>query len=73
MSDTFYAMHKGEVFEYQTVTVTVGASSASTLPLELRVTDGQCTAEQVYQFLEKLADYFASRNEAVIVAGTLIG
>jgi hypothetical protein len=73
LSDTFYSSPPGEGPIYQTNTITVGAATAGGSALELRVTDDAVTAEQAYQFLEKLADYFATRNQAVIPAGTLIG
>lgn len=73
MSDTFYAGNPGEAFVRDPTKITVGASTSAAQKLELRVTDGGCTAEQVYAFLERLADYFATRNAAVIVAGTLTG
>ena len=73
MADTFYSIPPGEVFNYETDTVTVGAATAAGSVLEFRVTNATVTAEQAYEFLERLANYFATRNQAVIVAGTLIG
>ncbi len=73
MADHFYSIPPGEVFNYETDTVTVGAATAGGSVLEFRITDGAVTAEQAYQFLERLADYFATRNQAVVVAGTLTG
>jgi hypothetical protein len=37
------------------------------------VTDDACTAEQIYEFLERLADYATTRNPTVYVPGTLAG
>lgn len=73
MADTFYSTKIGDVFIYASHSVVVGSSATSANPIEVRVTDGACTAEQVYQFLEKLADYISTRNSGVVPVDTLIG
>ena len=74
MSDHYISINGiGEVFSYDVSTLTVGTSANSSSPLELRVTDDACTAEQIYEFLERLADYATTRNPTVYVPGTLAG
>lgn len=73
MADHYYAINPGEAFLYRTDKVTVGTSAASSVAIEVRVTDGACTAEQVYEALERLANYFATRNKAVVAVDTLTG
>lgn len=73
MADHFFAANPGEGSMYRTDTITVGVASSAAQKLELRVTDGSCTAEQVYFFLEKLAGYFAARNKGVVPTDMLTG
>lgn len=73
MADHFYAISPGASVQRQTANVTVGTTSSSGVAIELRVTDGACRADQVYDALEFLADLFATKNVAVVVPGTLTG
>lgn len=74
MADHFISINGvGEVFSYATNTLTVATSSTTGSPLELRVTDDAVTAEQIYEFCERLADYASTRNPSVFLPGTLAG
>jgi hypothetical protein len=53
--------------------VTVATSATSASPLELRVTDATVTYQQVREFCEKMEHLFATANDQIIAAGTLIG
>lgn len=66
MADHYFAIKPGEAVLRETDKVTVGTSSASTVGIELRVTDGAASRTQVYNALEYLADLFATKNLAVI-------
>lgn len=71
MSNTYYAGAPGEAFLYDPSKITVAASTSGSIAIELRVTDGAASADQVVMFLERLANYFATHNTQVIVPGTL--
>lgn len=72
MADHFYSIATvGQAFVYDPSKITVGTSTTGGNPIEVRVTDGAATPQEVYEFLEKMADYFATRNAQVIATGTL--
>ena len=73
MSDTFYAVNLGNVFDLDHSDISVAAAAQTSYFLELRVRDGQVTSQQVREFLEKLEHIFATMNDQVIPAGVLIG
>jgi hypothetical protein len=74
MADHFYSFNKESLVGTRTRSnVTVATSSTSGDPIEVRVTDGQLTAKDVYRALERLADLFASRDAQVVASGSLKG
>ena len=74
MADHFYSFATESLVGSRTRSnVTVGTSSTSGNPIEVRVTDAALTAKDVYRALEQLADLFATRDAQVIAAGSLKG
>lgn len=72
MADHLYAlMTEGAAFPRDPSKIVVGTSSTSAAVMEFRITDGACTAEEAYAYLEWLADLFCTRNSQVIASGTL--
>lgn len=73
MADHFYSIPAGgEAISRTPGNIVVATAAQSGNPIELRVTDGAMTGQQVYQFVEWLADLFATRNVQVIVPGTVL-
>lgn len=52
--------------------VTVDTSTTAGSKIEVRVTDGGVTRQQLYLFLEEMASFVAASDAGVIVAGTLL-
>lgn len=72
MADHFYSIATaGAAFPRDPSKITVGTSSTSGNPIELRITDGQLTPEEGYAFVEWMADLLATKNAQVIATGTL--
>jgi hypothetical protein len=63
MADHFYSFtDRGSVFSYDRSQIVVGTSTAGGSVMELRVTDGAVTKEQLYMFLEQFADLVAASD-----------
>lgn len=72
MADHFYSVaNAAATKQRKRADITVGTSATGGNPIELRVTDGALSAENVYQFCEYLADLFATRDFQVVAAGTV--
>ena len=72
MANHYYSVAAaGYTLRRQRSDITVGTSSTSANPIELRITDGTVSARDVYQFCEYLADLFSARDKQVIPGGTV--
>lgn len=72
MADHYYSLALGGEATFRNpANITVGTSATGGNVMEFRITDGQCTPQQAYDFLEWLADLFAVKDQIVIVAATL--
>jgi fructose-1-phosphate kinase PfkB-like protein len=71
MADHYYSFAAESQVGTRTRSNVVVNTSTQTSNIELRVTDGQVTAKDVYRALERLADLFATRDAQVIAAGSL--
>jgi hypothetical protein len=73
MADHYYSIvAEGQANLRDASLIVVGTSATGANPIELRVTDGALSKREAYNFLEYLADLFATlEGNRVIVAGTL--
>jgi len=72
MADHFYSVANPAVTKRrQRSDIVVGTAATGANPIELRITDGSLTAQQVYDFCEFIADLFSVRDFQVIPAGTV--
>ncbi len=72
MADHFYSIALGGETSFRNpANITVGTSDTAGNVISVRVTDAQCTPQQVYDYLEWLADLFAVKDQIVIASGTL--
>ena len=74
MADHFYSIAgRDQGRERKTHNIVVGTTSTGGNPIEVRITTGNISRKQAYDFVEWMSDLIAhSEGNQVIVAGTLI-